>query len=370
MKSDHKRLLEKIHGLAGKTEQEAIRQIARAAATPPSSDLEAPLTRALLKTAEGFTSLLSQTFQAVAWNRDVLYDEASFRQTYATVAELTKGFTRVDPDALAEILATFPRAILVFRLIASLSLDEISTLLHTSHGIDLSKDVMRDFELGREIGKSQVVRWSEATRPLAVVFSESIDGNLLELPDTVDKRYFKERKDKPDSRRGWRSVAETASQGVDYWVLLYQRYVGGFFRQAMDASSSIKGDILEEAIVGLLQANRIPFYRTRPRERIEGWGQAPDFLLPSQKNPAVVLEAKLAEDGGTARDKAARIERLCREALAKGVLPIAVIDGKGFFRINDVTAPILRNTRGETYTLKTLARLIDIPAVSALKLKR
>lgn len=287
-----------------------------------------------------------------------------------TVAKLTKGFTRVDPRALADILAAFPRAILVFRLIASLSLDEISTLLHTSHGIALSKDVMRDFELGREVGKSQAAKWAQASRALALLFSQSIGGNLLQLPDTVDKQYFKERKDKPDTRRGWRSVAETASHGVDYWLLLYQRYVGGFFRQAMDASSSIKGDILEEAIVGLLQSNRIPFHRTRPRERIEGWKQAPDFLLPSRKGPAVVIEAKLAEDGGTARDKAARIERLCREALAKRVFPIAVIDGKGFYRINDVTAPILRNTRGETYTLKTLARLIEIPAVSALRLKR
>lgn len=135
----------------------------------------------------------------------------------------------------------------------------------------------------------------------------------------------------------------------------------------MDASSSIKADILEGALVRLLAENAIPFYRTRARERIPGWEQAPDFLLPTREQPVVVVEAKLAEDGGTARDKAARIERLCREARKKGVLPVAVIDGKGFYRINDVTAPILRNTLGETYTLKTLPRLLELAEIKRLR---
>lgn len=81
----------------------------------------------------------------------------------------------------------------------------------------------------------------------------------------------------------------------------------------------------------------------------------------------MALEAKLAEDGGTARDKAARIERFCIEARKKGVSPIAVIDGKGFYRLNDVTAPILKNTRGETFTLKTLERILGLPQIAALK---
>lgn len=158
-----------------------------------------------------------------------------------------------------------------------------------------------------------------------------------------------------------------AATGVDYWVLLYQRYVGGFFRQAMDTSSSTKADILEGALERLFVNSRIAYYRTRAREKLPRWEQAPDFLLPDRDQPRVVIEAKLAEDGGTARDKAARIERLCREAFGKGVLPLAVIDGKGFYRINDVTAPILRNTRGETYTLRTLDRILEIPQIAALR---
>lgn len=36
---------------------------------------------------------------------------------------------------------------------------------------------------------------------------------------------------------------------------------------------------------------------------------APDFVIPDDE-PAVIIESKVAEDGGTARDKAARIQAL------------------------------------------------------------
>ena len=137
----------------------------------------------------------------------------------------------------------------------------------------------------------------------------------------------------------------------------------------MDASSSIKGDILELAVVDILRDNGIPFYRTRAREKLPGWEQAPDFLLPNRELATIAIEAKLAEDGGTARDKASRIERFCIEARKKGVFPIAIIDGKGFYRINDVTAPIIRNTRGETYTLKTLERILAVPRLAKMQRK-
>jgi hypothetical protein len=258
---------------------------------------------------------------------------------------------------------------LILRCIAALSLDEISLLLKETGGIALSKDQMREFELGREVGKADAARWLQAAELLARVMAESVGGHLLELPTSVRKDLFRDRKDKPDTRQGWESVRVLAKNRVPYWGLLYQRYIGGFFRQAMDASSSIKGDILELAIVDLFKDHGIPFYRTKAREKLRGWEQAPDFLLPSREQPTVAIEAKLAEVGGTARDKAARVERFCAEARRKGVFPIVVIDGKGFYRINDVTAPIIRNTHGETYTLKTLERTLTIPQVDKLRRK-
>ncbi len=270
MSDEHASLRKRIATTAGKTDQWAIREVAQAAASPPTKALEKPLNNALIETAKAFTALLSQTFQAVAWNAQTLYDEAGFERIYARVTELTNGFRQTDAGSVAEILRIFPPSLLVFRLIAALTLDEISALLRTGQGIEVSKDLMRDLELAREVANTQKDKWEKNCDALATVFVDSVGGTLLRLPASVDKSQFRDRKDKPDTTRGWESVKEFANKGVDYWILLYQRYVGGFFRQAMDASSSIKGDILEGALVSLLTNARIPFYRTRIREKLSG----------------------------------------------------------------------------------------------------
>jgi hypothetical protein len=49
------------------------------------------------------------------------------------------------------------------------------------------------------------------------------------------------------------------------------------------------------------------YRKTKRAERITGFDQAPDFIIPDEFNPAVVIEAKLTEDDGTARDKVTRV---------------------------------------------------------------
>ncbi len=367
MRTDPREPDRRLLALAERTDQAAFREISAFVLAADEKGDVAQIEfaqKVLVHSAKTFTQLLSMTFQAVAWNKEVLYDEETFQANYERVSKATARFTMVDETHLAQLLVDYPPSLLVLRCIAALSLDEISLLLKETGGIKLTKDQMREFELGRDIGRADAARWFEASKFLAKTITESISGSLLDLPNSVDKRLFKGRKDKADTREGWKSATALAESGVPYWRLLYQRYVGGFFRQAMDASSSVKGDILELAIARLLEAHGVSFYRTKAREKLPGWEQAPDFLLPSREQPTVAIEAKLAEDGGTARDKAARIERFCIEAREKGVFPVVVIDGKGFYRINDVTAPIVRNTRGETYTLKTLERILAIPQLA------
>src|SRR5712671_4330084 len=48
----------------------------------------------------------------------------------------------------------------------------------------------------------------------------------------------------------------------------------------------------------------------RAAERIPGFDQAPDFIIPDEFTPVALIEAKLAEDDGTARDKVTRVQRL------------------------------------------------------------
>jgi hypothetical protein len=121
---------------------------------------------------------------------------------------------------------------------------------------------------------------------------------------------------------------------------------------------------MEIAVEERLAHARITYRPTRRAERIPGFQQAPDFIVPDEFNPAVVIEAKITGDDGTARDKVARILRLAemrdereRESSASFEL-VACIDGRGFgVRRNDMRG-LLRATRGKVFTLATLDQLI------------
>jgi hypothetical protein len=67
------------------------------------------------------------------------------------------------------------------------------------------------------------------------------------------------------------------------------------------------GDVVESAIEDVLSKAGVSYRKTKRAERIAGFDQAPDFIIPDEFNPAVIIEAKLTEDDGTARDKVARV---------------------------------------------------------------
>ena len=86
-------------------------------------------------------------------------------------------------------------------------------------------------------------------------------------------------------------------------MLLYERLLGRPFAGHRDSVSELVGDIVENAIDEILTRAGVSFRRTGRAERVPGFDQTPDFIVPNEFNPQVVIEAKLTEDDGTARDK-------------------------------------------------------------------
>ena len=80
---------------------------------------------------------------------------------------------------------------------------------------------------------------------------------------------------------------------------------------------------LESAIEDVLTTAGVSFRKTKRAESIEGFDQTPDFIIPSEFNPQIVIEAKITEDDGTARDKVTRIQYLGELSLisCKSCLP-------------------------------------------------
>ena len=125
------------------------------------------------------------------------------------------------------------------------------------------------------------------------------------------------------------------------------------------------GETLETAISQKLEANSIPFYKAGIAERFEDMDQAPDFLVPNANQPAAVVEAKLAEDDGTARDKVTRVQHLAelRDQRIRIGTPtfevIACVDGRGFGICREDVKKLLEATQGRLFNLQTVDYIVE-----------
>lgn len=136
------------------------------------------------------------------------------------------------------------------------------------------------------------------------------------------------------------------------------------------------GDGLESAIEGILTQAGITFRKTKRAERIAGFDQAPDFIISDEFEPRVIIEVKLTEDDGTARDKATRIIRICQMADERArsgrqtYEVIACLAGRGFgVRREDMRQMIL-HTKGKIFTPKMLDFLVDCSAFSSFRTRQ
>jgi hypothetical protein len=149
-------------------------------------------------------------------------------------------------------------------------------------------------------------------------------------------------------------------------MVLYERFLGRPFAGHRDSVSELVGDILETAIETVLHSGGISYRKTKRAERVNGFDQAPDFIVPNEFNPQVVIEAKITEDDGTARDKVTRVQHLgnlSMEGRSAADVPrfevIACIAGRGFKVRREDMKKLLLSTRGKVFTLQNLDRLIE-----------
>jgi len=173
------------------------------------------------------------------------------------------------------------------------------------------------------------------------------------------------RLDKADTRAGLDSVRTLAELGVPYAMLLYERFLGRPFAGHRDSVSELVGGGIEVAIEDVLNRAGISHRKTKRATRVPGFDQAPDFVVPSEYNPQVIIEAKITEDDGTARDKVTRIQHLGELSVAgqpshqPKFEVIACIGGRGFGIRREDMKKLLYATRGKVFTLKTLDRLVE-----------
>ena len=317
---------------------------------------------------KGFVAATQPSFHYIPRGH-TMADETAFDEAYQALTAHTDNFADVSEPSLTRALTEVPAVLAPLRMILGFTYNELSWAMKlTRPGTRTSGTTLRNFERVPKPDSPTASRVSMIETIAAAVVAV-MDRRILQVPESAH-RFFHSKLDKRDTVDGWRTVA-TSAEGVPYSALLYQRYVGGVWRQVQDAYSEVKGDnLLEQPIADLFDAHRISYYRSgtgasgaTKTDRKFGLSPGPDFVLP-EESPTVIIESKVAEDGGTARDKAARIKNAAEAAKARGLLACAVVDGKGWSERPKALLDVVIATDGRTYSLTTLAHLLDIPEVA------
>jgi len=355
---------------AGSATEQTIRGQAVAILLSKSGSDEAEA-RTLL--AESFAVTTQPSFHLIP-RGDAMTSEADFDAAYAVLSEATSGFTEVTLQTLQTALLRDGGVLAPLRMVIGFTLSELAAAGKLiSPDSPVSEGALKTLERKAPPAGAAAVRRREVliTTVCATVLAV-MEGAILTVPES-SAEVFHSKLDKRDTREGWASVARD-SGGVPYSALLYQRYVGGVWRQVQDAYSEAKGDaLLEVPLSNLLDREHVPYHRSKrgasgatQTAQLFGISPGPDFLLPDT-NPTVIIESKIGEDGGTVRDKAARIKSLGVAAEQRGLVMCAVIDGKGWRERASALLDVVVATRGRTYTLQTLDDLMQVPEVAALR---
>ena len=310
------------------------------------------------------------------------YEPTYFYRAYDAAARLTADFSRVAEADLAEAMVQCPATLLVFRTLLGLTKEEFahsSVLAAVPANLQpLSSsqiDTMERSAAANEPRQPTPAAAIRATRQAAIAARTVVrvmDGELFgEAPPGLHSKQ-----DKPDTANGWDGVRGFAATGVPLKVFLHQRHYGGAFRQVLDATSSRRGDLIEDAVEALFAEHRLSFIRTGSHNQADIARRfevhvtpAPDFVVfdPRDDSLKAMLECKGTNNGGTARDKALRFKRLRDESVRLGGVPlIAVLGGIGWTRINDALGPVVRDTDGRVFTLSTLNSMLEVAPFPSL----
>jgi len=290
-------------------------------------------------------------------------DYPVFEKGYEYLKYVTSGFQNIDPGPITEAAFQSPMIIIVLRTMLGFTPPEWAYVTTQRTGVSVTQGFVRTLDRNIRMNPSAPLS-GEASKDRVKELVETA-CQLLNSPVPEVEPNKIHRLDKADTSSGPTAIRALSSMGVPYAMLLYERFLGRPFAGHRDSVSELVGDSLESAIEDVLAKAGVSYRKTKRAERIPGFDQAPDFIIPSEFNPQVVIEAKITEDDGTARDKVTRVQHLASISSTNTIsdLPkfevIACIGGRGFGVRREDMKKLLFATRGKVFTIKTLDFLVE-----------
>lgn len=289
---------------------------------------------------------------------------AVFQNGYEALKRATADFKNVTVSTLLSAANDAPMSVIVVRTMLGFTPPEWAFVSTQHTGIPISQSSIRTLDRAIRIEPDKPLSVTETATRRVRALLETACYLLSSKVQQVESDKI-HRLGKADTASGLDGVRTLADLGVPYPMLLYERFLGRPFAGHKDSVSELVGDVLESAIENELAIAGVSNRKTKRAVRIEGFDQAPDFIIPDEFNPKVVIEAKIAEDDGTARDKVTRIQHLgelSTSGLPEGEFKfevVACISGRGFGVRREDMRKLLIATRGKVFTMGTLHTLVE-----------
>lgn len=289
---------------------------------------------------------------------------SEFEAAFEALKKGSRNFETLAEEHVVEIARKAPLVIVVLRAMLGFTPSEWAYVASRHSALELTQSYVRNLDRRIRMNPGKAIR-SGNGRIEALVRSacELLSRPAPEVgPDKIHRLA------KADTEQGLKSIRRLSSMGTPYPMLLYERVLGRPFASHRDSVSEIVGGRLEVAIEEKLTEHGVSFRKTKRAESVPGFDQAPDFVVPDEHAPSVVIEAKVTEDDGTARDKVTRVQHLA--SLSRGSTRgskkfgvVACIAGRGFGVRREDMRKLLLATDGKVFTLKTLDRLVKDTAL-------
>lgn len=287
-----------------------------------------------------------------------------FEHGYEALKKATGGFNELDPATVLPVAMAEPIALVVLRTMLGFTPPEWGYVTTQRAGVSVSQGFARSIDRKIRMEPETALRSGGVAKKRIEAMVQTACRILSEGAPEVEEDQL-HRLDKADTRRGRESIKSLAHMGAPYAMLLYERFLGRPFASHRDSISELVGDLLELAIEDALTKAGVSYRKTKRAERIDGFDQTPDFIIPDEFNPQVVIEAKITEDDGTARDKVTRIQHLGELSLAgqpedsPKFEVIGCIGGRGFGVRREDMKKLIIACRGKVFTSNTLDRLVE-----------
>ena len=293
----------------------------------------------------------------------------AFESAFQELKRETGGFRRLDPEQVIGVVLATPLALIVLRTMLGFTPPEWAYLANQRSETAVSQGYARS--LDRRIRMEPSKPLAEDNQRVEALVRSACALLSKAVPEVEPSHLH--RLDKADTRDGLESIRHLVTTGAPYAMLLYERFLGRPFAGHRDSVSELIGGGLETAIEEQLTRNDVSFRKTKRAEKVPGFDQAPDFIVPDEYAPEVVIEAKLTEDDGTARDKITRVQHLDslsragQRAGKRKFEVIACIAGRGFGVRREDMKKLLLATDGKVFTWKTLDRLVRFSRLSLFR---